>query len=144
MSYVCLNWPIQTDIYDRDLLISFPVGSSSGTIFGIVVPSSHQLGTSLEVLLNKARCTIQFRPPSIAFKSVAMDVATTGNSNTSTAANRKPRAADSECIASDHAKVPRIPKPKPKPGPRPDAPVQIGPAELGKAFHVLGLAQYRF
>jgi hypothetical protein len=107
-----------------------------------------------------------------------MDVATTGNSGTSPAANRKPRAtshrvsaantkpndarpgpklrsgvtnvkpraADSECIASDHAKVPRIPKPKPKPkpGPRADAPVQIGPAELGKGCHVLGLAQYRF
>jgi hypothetical protein len=73
-----------------------------------------------------------------------MDVATPSKPN---AAIRKPRAADADCIASDRAKVPRTPKPKPKPkpkvpkpGPGPDAPIQIGPAELGKGCHVLGLA----
>jgi hypothetical protein len=80
--------------------------------------------TSLEVLFNKARCTV-----AIAFKSVAMNGATTSNhSGTSPskpkAANPKPRAA------GDHAKVSGTAKPKPRPD---DAPVQMGPEEIGKA-----------
>src|SRR5258708_15698020 len=44
-------------------------------------------------------------------------------------ANAEPSAANSDSIASNNAKVHGAPKP----GPRPDAPIQMGSAELGKA-----------
>jgi len=53
------------------------------------------------------------------------------------ASNAKPRGAKFGSIASNDAKVPGTPKPKPGPT------KQIGPAELGKGCHVLGL-EYSF
>ena len=50
----------------------------------------------------------------------------------SAAANAKPRAANSGSIASNDTSVPGTPKPKPGPT------KQIGPAELGKGYYVLG------